>query len=89
MNFLEEKIAKDATVLNNDVLKVDNFINQQIDCNLMKKIAKDFANHFKDKKMIYGEIKQLTEGYRARNLHCTTFTILFTLKCLRLCILCT
>ena len=51
MNFLEEKIAKDATVLNNDVLKVDNFINQQIDCNLMKKIAKDFANHFKDKKI--------------------------------------
>lgn len=49
MNFLEEKIANEATVLSSDILKVDNFINQHIDCDLMKKIAKDFANYFKNK----------------------------------------
>lgn len=51
MNFLEEKIIKDGTVLNNDILRVDSFINQQIDCNIMKKISKDFAMHFKNLKI--------------------------------------
>lgn len=49
MNFLENKILKDGIVLNENVLKVDSFINHQVDTNLMKKIANDFANYFKNK----------------------------------------
>ena len=48
MNFLEAEIMKNGIVLSNNILKVDSFINQQIDCNLMRKIAKDFSERFKN-----------------------------------------
>ena len=48
MNFLEAEIMKNGIVLSNTILKVDSFINQQIDCNLMRKIAKDFSERFKN-----------------------------------------
>ena len=51
MELLKEKILKYGLALNDDVLKVDSFLNHQIDSDLMAKIGQDFANHFKDKKI--------------------------------------
>lgn len=49
MNYLEEKITQEGKVIGNDILKVDNFLNQQVDPKLMEKIGEDFANYFKNK----------------------------------------
>jgi xanthine phosphoribosyltransferase len=46
MRLLEEKIKKDGKVLNENVLKVDSFLNHQIDPHLMQEIGKDFAEKF-------------------------------------------
>lgn len=46
MRLLEEKIITDATVLSNDVLKVDSFLNHQIDPKLMFEIGNEFASLF-------------------------------------------
>lgn len=49
MKFLEDRIAKDGIALGKHVLKVDSFINHQVDAEFMDVIGKDFADHFKDK----------------------------------------
>ncbi|MFL6561254.1 MAG: xanthine phosphoribosyltransferase [Bacillus sp. (in: firmicutes)] len=46
MKLLEEKIKKDGKVLNDNVLKVDSFLNHQIDPQLMFEIGKEFASLF-------------------------------------------
>ncbi len=46
MRLLEEKIIKDGRVLNDNVLKVDSFLNHQIDPSLMNEIGKEFAKLF-------------------------------------------
>lgn len=46
LNFLEERIKKDGKVLSEHVLKVDSFLNHQIDPNLMLEIGKEFAARF-------------------------------------------
>ena len=46
MKLLEEKIKKDGRVLNDNVLKVDSFLNHQIDPQLMNDIGKEFAQRF-------------------------------------------
>ncbi|MBO0960192.1 xanthine phosphoribosyltransferase [Neobacillus sp. MM2021_6] len=46
MNFLEERIKKDGKVLSEHVLKVDSFLNHQIDPNLMLEIGKEFTTRF-------------------------------------------
>lgn len=51
MKELEEKILTDGIALSNDILKVDSFLNHQVDPILMKKMGKEFAEHFKDKKI--------------------------------------
>ena len=51
MNYLEEKIIQDGTVIDNDILKVDKFLNQQVDTELMEKIGSEFAEHFGEKKI--------------------------------------
>lgn len=48
MQLLKEKIIMDGTVLNEQVLKVDSFLNHQIDPLLMHEIGKEFANRFQD-----------------------------------------
>jgi xanthine phosphoribosyltransferase len=48
MKLLEEKIKKDGRVLNDNVLKVDSFLNHQIDPQLMNEIGKEFAQRFAD-----------------------------------------
>ena len=43
MKLLEERILKDGIVLGDNVLKVDNFLNHQIDPVLMQQMGDEFA----------------------------------------------
>ena len=49
MNFLEERIAKDGVVKPGNVLKVDSFLNHQMDIMLMEEIGREFKRRFADK----------------------------------------
>ena len=42
MNFLEERIVKDGIVKDGNVLKVDSFLNHQMDIELFNEIGKEF-----------------------------------------------
>ncbi|WP_461240020.1 xanthine phosphoribosyltransferase [Paucilactobacillus sp. N302-9] len=48
MRQLEERIKQDGIVLSGDVLKVDQFLNHQIDPDLMFSIGQAFAHKFQD-----------------------------------------
>lgn len=48
MRLLEEKIRKEGTVKPGNVLKVDNFLNHQMDIRLYQEIAKEFKRLFSD-----------------------------------------
>ena len=49
MNFLEEKILKDGVVREGNVLKVDKFLNHQMDVKVIDWIGKEFFNRFNNK----------------------------------------
>ncbi len=49
MEQLKSKILKDGRSLEGGVLKVDSFINHQLDASLMMDIAKEFVDKFSDK----------------------------------------
>lgn len=51
MKLLEERIAKDGIVINNDILKVDSFLNHKIDVALTRKLAKEIAEEYKEFKI--------------------------------------
>lgn len=46
MRLLQEKIKNDGQVLSDQILKVDSFLNHQIDPELMLEIGKEFAKRF-------------------------------------------
>lgn len=46
MNFLEERILRDGIVKPGNVLKVDSFLNHQMDIGLLEQIAKEFKRRF-------------------------------------------
>jgi len=46
MNFLEERILKDGTVKPGNVLKVDCFLNHQMDIALLDEIGREFKRRF-------------------------------------------
>ena len=46
MNFLEERIAKDGIVKPGNVLKVDSFLNHQMDTKLMEQLGQEFKRRF-------------------------------------------
>lgn len=48
MKLLEDKILSEGLALSETVLKVDSFVNHQVDPVLMNEIGKDFARRFKD-----------------------------------------
>ena len=48
MNFLEEKIIKEGTVKPGNVLKVDSFLNHQLDIALLEQIGAEFHRRFAD-----------------------------------------
>lgn len=49
MRLLKEKIATEGIVLNNSILKVDAFLNHQIDPELMMELGREFHKRFSDK----------------------------------------
>ena len=49
MNFLEERIVKDGVVKPGNVLKVDSFLNHQMDPRLMVQMAEEFKRRFAGK----------------------------------------
>ena len=49
MNFLEERIVKDGVVKPSNVLKVDSFLNHQMDIALMVEIGREFKRRFAGK----------------------------------------
>lgn len=48
MNFLEERIVKSGVVKEGNVLKVDTFLNHQMDVELLDKIGEEFHRRFAD-----------------------------------------
>ena len=46
MNFLEERILKDGIVKEGNVLKVDSFLNHQMDVALLDRIGEEFYRRF-------------------------------------------
>jgi len=48
MNFLEEKIVSDGVIMQGDVLKIDNFLNHQIDVDVIRQIALEFKRRFRN-----------------------------------------
>jgi len=48
MNFLEERIQKDGIVKEGNVLKVDSFLNHQMDVALLDEIGAELYRRFKD-----------------------------------------
>lgn len=48
MKLLEERIRKDGVVKEGNVLKVDGFLNHQMDISLFKEIGKEFKRRFAD-----------------------------------------
>ena len=51
MNFLEERILKDGVVKEGNILKVDSFLNHQMDVELLDEIGKEFYRRFSHKKI--------------------------------------
>ena len=51
MNFLEERIQKDGIVKPGNVLKVDSFLNHQMDIALMDEIGREFKRRFAGEKI--------------------------------------
>lgn len=47
MNFLEEKILEDGIIKEGNILKVDNFLNHQIDVDIIRQIAYEIKRRFK------------------------------------------
>ena len=49
MNFLEERIMKDGVVKEGNILKVDSFLNHQMDVKLFKQMGEEFKRRFAEK----------------------------------------
>ena len=64
MKLLREAIEKRGEIINDSILKVDSFLNHQIDCALMEQIGIEFANYFKD-----GYDCLMVSGYSAHDFY--------------------
>ena len=51
MNFLEERILRDGIVKEGNVLKVDSFLNHQMDISLMDQMGEEFYRRFAEKEV--------------------------------------
>lgn len=47
MNFLEEKIITDGKIFDENIIKVDGFLNHQIDMDTLRQVACEFKRRFK------------------------------------------
>ena len=48
MNFLEERIVKDGVVKEGNILKVDSFLNHQMDINLFDQMGEEFKRRLRE-----------------------------------------
>ena len=48
MELLEQKVKNDGVVIDESILKVDGFLNHQIDATLMHEVGRTFYEQFKD-----------------------------------------
>ena len=46
MKLLEDKILKEGTLLEENILKVDSFLNHQMDVKLFNEMGKEFKRRF-------------------------------------------
>lgn len=51
MNFLEERIQKDGIVKEGNILKVDSFLNHQMDVALFRQMGEEFQKRFAGKQI--------------------------------------
>ncbi|HLR91548.1 MAG TPA: xanthine phosphoribosyltransferase [Atopostipes sp.] len=51
MSYLKEKLKTDGVVINDSVLKVDSFLNHQIDPAVLHEINQEFIEYFKEKEI--------------------------------------
>lgn len=51
MEALKEKILKEGTFIGKDIIKVDSFLNHQIDARFLERIGREFAARFGDCKI--------------------------------------
>ncbi len=51
MKELEQEILKNGIIINDEIVKIDSFLNHQIDIPLFMKLAKDIREFFKDQKV--------------------------------------
>lgn len=51
MKLLEDRIRKDGIVREGNILKVDSFINHQIDCGFIAELAKEFKRLYADEEI--------------------------------------
>ena len=68
MNFLEERILKDGVVKEGNVLKVDSFLNHQMDAALIDEIGCELYRRFKDSgitRILTIEASGIALGYAA------------------------
>jgi xanthine phosphoribosyltransferase len=49
MNFMEERILEDGTIKPGNILKVDSFLNHQMDVALLEEIGREFKRRFQHK----------------------------------------
>ena len=49
MSLLEERILKDGRILDGNIIKVDSFLNHQLDIEFLNKLGQEIYEHFKDK----------------------------------------
>ena len=66
MKAIEDRILKDGRIINNDILKVDSFLNHQIDVALMNEFAsgvKEFFNKVKVDKILTIETSGIAVAY--------------------------
>lgn len=49
MNFLEERILKDGQIRPGNILKVDSFLNHQLDIELLEQVAEEFFEKYSDR----------------------------------------
>ena len=48
MQLLKKKIISDGAVIGTDIIKIDSFLNHQLDVGLISEIGKEFAHRFED-----------------------------------------
>ena len=51
MEILKEKILKEGRIEEGNILKVDSFLNHQLDIELLNEIGKEFKRRFKNEKI--------------------------------------